>query len=121
MKHVDVEKFLKQHTTIRNPHPEEWTEAKESKKKLMQQSSLLRILWLSEPNEARYHSISDWITTIKDEVRTKLRALEVFIRARERRSPIRLTRASIHVAVHVAPLLTKSCLGKRRRRHSTPD
>ena len=62
------------------------------------------ILWLSEPNEARYHGISNWITTIKDEVRTKLRALEVFIRARERRSPIRLTRASIHEAVHVAAL-----------------
>ena len=53
----------------------------------MRRSLLLRILWLSKPNEARYHGISDWIATIKDEVRTKLRALEVFIRAREKRCP----------------------------------
>ena len=36
--------------------------------------------------------MSDWITVIEDEVRTKLRAMEVFVQVRERRIPTNTTR-----------------------------
>jgi hypothetical protein len=38
----------------------------------------------------------DWITLIEDEVRTKLRVMEVFIRARKKRAPCPIN------AVHIS-------------------
>ena len=81
---TEVEKFLQRHTTVGNLRPEQWTEAGEFQGKLTHR---LLILWHAEPDKARFYGMSTWITVIEDEVRTKLRAMEVFIRVRERRLP----------------------------------
>ena len=43
------------------------------------------ILCYAKPDEVRFENLSDWITVIEDEVKMKLRAMEVFIRVRTMR------------------------------------
>ena len=82
---TEVERFLQRHTTIGSLHLEQWAEAGDLQQKLAHRLSIMKILWHAEPDEARFHGMRDWITVIEDKVRTKLRAMDVFVRVRERR------------------------------------
>lgn len=81
---TEVETFLQQHTTVGGLHQSQRARAGELHRTLARQSSILRILWHAEPNEARYHNMREWINVIEDEVETKLRAMEVFALVREK-------------------------------------
>ena len=84
---TEVERFLQLHTTVGSLCSEQWAEAGDLQWKLAHRLLILKILWHAEPDEVRFHGMSNWITVIEDEVRTKLRAMEVFVRVRERRLP----------------------------------
>ena len=66
---TEVERFLQQHTTVGSLRSEQWAEAGDLQRKLAHRVLILKILWHAEPDEAKFHSMSDWITVIEDEVR----------------------------------------------------
>ena len=60
-------------------HSAQWAEANDLQRTLAHWLSILKILWYAKPDEVKFEDMSDWITVIKDEVRTKLKAVAMFI------------------------------------------
>ena len=56
-------------------------------RRLAHRLSMLKILWYAEPDEVKFEDMSNWISVIEDEEKTKLKAMELFVRIREMRLP----------------------------------
>ena len=49
----------------------QWADADDLQRTLAHRLSILKILWYAEPHEVKFEDMSNWITVIEDEVRTK--------------------------------------------------
>ena len=83
---TEIEEFIRRRMTVGSLRSTPWAEAGDLQRMLAHQLSILKILWYAEPDEVRFENLSDWITVIEVEVRTKLRAMEVFIQVRTMRT-----------------------------------
>ena len=57
-----------------------WKEAANLQQTIAHGVSMFKILWQAKPNEARFDNLREWVTIAVIEVKTNLKALELFMR-----------------------------------------
>ena len=77
-----IDRFLQRHVMVGCLDSTQQTEAGELRQKLEHRLGYLKILWYTEPNEAKFEELTEWITGVDDEVRRIINVMTVFTRAR---------------------------------------
>ena len=69
--------------TVGNLWEDPWEKAYGLPSTMTRQVLLFDRLWQSEPDKAKFEDLCDWVIGVKKDVRTKLKALELFMRLYE--------------------------------------
>ena len=77
-------RLIERHMAIGHLLENPWEEARTLRDKTAHGTFLFDCLWRSEPDEARFVNLREWVAIVKTDAKSKLKALD-FIRLRERK------------------------------------
>ena len=81
---TNIEHFIQQHMMVGHLLKDPLVEASKLQYTMAHHVSIFKILWQAELTEARFENLRECVAIIDSEVRTKLRALELFMRLRKK-------------------------------------
>ena len=79
-----VIRLIERHMAIGHLLKNPWEEAHNLRTATAHDAFLFDCLWRSEPNGARFENLREWVAVVKADARSKLKALDLFIRLQER-------------------------------------
>ena len=76
--------LIERHMAIGHLLETPWEEARTLRDMTTHDAFLFDCLWRSEPDVARFENLREWVAVVKTDARSKLKALDLFMRLRER-------------------------------------
>ena len=84
-KFTSIIHFIQRHMTVGHLLEDPLEEARELRNKMDRQVLLFDCLWQSKPDEARVEDLREWVAIVKNNAKTKLKALELIMLLQEKR------------------------------------
>ena len=84
-KFTSIIHFIQQRMTVGHLLEDPWEDARELRNTMACQVLLFDCLWQSEPDEARFEDLREWVAIVKNNAKTKLKALELIMLLQEKR------------------------------------
>ena len=79
-----IVRLIDQHMAVGHLLETPWEEARTLRNMTSHDEFIFDVLWRSEPDPRRFEDLREWVAVVKTDARSKIKALDLFMRLRER-------------------------------------